>query len=77
MLVNLDKVSLIMPNKDEGYVDIILDDDVHIFAKPVFINDRGRRCQRSLFIPHKKRHQILLNLPIDFFIHLCYNIYVI
>ena len=33
-----------MPNKDDGYVDIVLDDDVHIFAKPVFINDRGRRC---------------------------------
>lgn len=44
VLVNLDKVSLIMPNKDDGYVDIILDNDVHIFAKPVFINDRGRRC---------------------------------
>lgn len=44
VLVNLDKVSLIMPNKDDGYVDIVLDDDVHIFAKPVFINDHGGRC---------------------------------
>lgn len=42
VLVNLDKVSLIMPNKDDGYVDIILDDDVHIFAKPTFINADGR-----------------------------------
>lgn len=42
VLVNLDKVSLIMPNKDDGYVDIILDDDVHIFAKPTFIGAGGR-----------------------------------
>lgn len=44
VLVNTDKVSLIMCNETEGYVDIILDDDNHIFAKPVFINDRDRRC---------------------------------
>lgn len=44
VLVNTDKISLIMSNDSEGYVDIILDNDNHIFAKPVFINDRGRRC---------------------------------
>lgn len=44
VLINTDKVSLIMSNDSEGYVDIILDNDNHIFAKPVFINDRGRRC---------------------------------
>ena len=44
VLVNSDKISLIMLNETEGYVDIILDNDNHIFAKPVFINDRGRRC---------------------------------
>lgn len=44
VLVNTNKISLIMSNDSEGYVDIILDNDNHIFAKPVFINDRGRRC---------------------------------
>lgn len=72
--INLDYISCINPN--ENSVDIVFSDGAVAQIKPTFINADGRESS-TYFTSHKWTYKFLLNLPIDFFIHLCYNIYVI